>query len=205
MRRSLLCPGKVFHTTGGEAGVLLLLLSPPPPPRPPRGEESLSRHGGDFRTADQSFGWMSAGDPSRILMKLTQKDHRGANQLINWPGVNDSHGNTSSPPPPPVLSSPVHLPPALLAVAHRLSNTGEIPTDASAVGVTQGREGGVKTGHLFTGTPGVVVAYSHRRTETTSQVKVNQRNWTNSVFCACVKTQRRTNFCSSTGRPSSAG
>ncbi|KAI4810650.1 hypothetical protein KUCAC02_013588 [Chaenocephalus aceratus] len=105
VRRSLLCPGKVFHTTGGEAGVLLLLLSPPPPPRPPRGEESLSRHGGDFRTADQSFGWMSAGDPSRILMKLTQKDHRGANQLINWPGVNDSHGNTSSPPPPPVLSS----------------------------------------------------------------------------------------------------
>ncbi|KAF3839779.1 hypothetical protein F7725_018496 [Dissostichus mawsoni] len=66
VRRSLLCPGKVFHTTGGEAGVLLLLLSPPPPPRPPRGEESLSRHGGDFRAADQSSGWMSAGDPSRI-------------------------------------------------------------------------------------------------------------------------------------------
>ncbi|KAK5862324.1 hypothetical protein PBY51_017734 [Eleginops maclovinus] len=115
----------------------------PPPPRPPRGEESLSRHGGDFRAADQSSGWMSAGDSSRILMKLTQKDHRGANQLINWPGVNDSHGNTSNPPPPPVLSSPVHLPPALLAVAHRLSNPGEIPTDApqwESHGAGEGKE-----------------------------------------------------------------
>ncbi|KAM3614104.1 uncharacterized protein V6R79_010282 [Siganus canaliculatus] len=46
------------------AGVLLLLPpppSPPPaaaaPPRPPQGEESLSRHGGDFRAA--SSGWMT--------------------------------------------------------------------------------------------------------------------------------------------------
>lgn len=74
---------KLFRTTVAAAGVLLLLLALPPPPRPPRGEESLSRHGGDFRAADQSSGWMSAaaGDSSRILMKLTQIDHRGANQL----------------------------------------------------------------------------------------------------------------------------
>lgn len=35
------------------------------------------------------------------------------------------------------------------------------------------------------------------RNLTTSQVRVNQRNWANRVICACVKTQRRTNFCSS--------
>lgn len=83
-----MCPWSPIHTTVAAAGqLLLLLLQPPPPapPRPPRGKESLGGHGGDFRAADQSSGWMSAaaGGSGRILIKLTRIDHRGSNQLIS--------------------------------------------------------------------------------------------------------------------------
>lgn len=103
-------------------------------------------------------------------MKVIQIDHRGANQLTtNHPALcerQDSHGNTNSlPPPPPVLSSPVHLPPALPAVAHRLRNPGEIPSDApqwEPLSHPGAEEGGGKSCHLWTGpvrTPVVVIVY----------------------------------------------
>lgn len=160
-------------------------------------------------TSPQAGCRQQRGDSSRILMKLTQLDHRGANQLIsNHSARCERQDSVTETPaallrPGPVLS---RAPASCFArcCAPTLKSRRN-PVRRSAEGVTRGRGGGRKVLSPLDRTPVVVVAYSHRRTETslpglpesTSQVKVNQRNWTNRVDCACVQTQRRTNFCRS--------
>ena len=146
-RRSVPRPWKLLHTT---AGVLLLL-----PPPPPRGEESLSRHGGDFRAADQSSGWMSAAaERLRPHTNETNTDRATSGPPTIQSGVDDrtlsrKHTNPfppPPPPPPPVLSSPVHLPPALLGSLLRTDSKileKSRPTLRSgSPWVTRGRRGG---------------------------------------------------------------
>ena len=215
-RRSVPRPRKLLHTTAGAAGVLL--LPPPPPPPPPRGEESLSRRGGDFRAAAQSSDWMSAAaERLRPHTNETDTDRATSGPPTIQPGVDDrtlsrKHTQPSSSSCPVLSRAPASCS-AWLAVAHRLWNPGEIPSDApqweplSHTGpevVGGGRAAGEEEGSVVTSGPVpdpccLVPLVPTGRSESTpaSQVKVNQRNWTNRVICACVKAQRRTNFCSS--------
>lgn len=134
-RWSVLCLSKLFHTTVAAAEVLLLL--PSPPPRPLRGEESLSRHGGDFRAADQSSGWMSAA--ARGLQPHTNEsntDRPTRRQPIDFqsfsPVWTTGLSRKYSTNRPPRLSCPLQCTCLLFSSLLRTdsNNHGEIPTDA---------------------------------------------------------------------------
>lgn len=147
-------------------------------------------------------------------MKLTRieqpVDHRPFSPV--WT-TGLSHGNTQTPfLLLLLLSCPLPCTCLLLCLARCCAPTLKSrrnPVRRSAVGAPEshgaggggqaGMEGSVVTSGPVPDPRSLLPLIPTGRSESspTSQVKVNQRNWTNRVICACVKAQRRTNFCSS--------